>query len=188
MARPRPYRAGLNNSPVRVRTESKLGGNLAEHFEANHAQITLIIERNKDSHELGPEVKLRVGKQFVNLSDMTEEELSVMRELIQRAFSLASPVARHRDKKAREAFDEGRDDFNRLYRRAPYHFVRPWASTLNGKSILRRFTDLPPMDESDQRPSNIAITESEPEVSQRNEEPKISNDSESVSDEFQDFQ
>jgi hypothetical protein len=60
----------------------------------------------------------------MELSEMTAEELDATKEMLDKVFAEARPICEYRDKKAREAFDEGDDSHYRLYRQVPGIFER----------------------------------------------------------------
>lgn len=59
-----------------------------------------------------------------NLTAMTEEELLLLKELIDLAFEWALPVVQNRDKEAADAFANGDDSHARIYRQVPQLVVR----------------------------------------------------------------
>jgi hypothetical protein len=79
----------------------------------------------------------------LNLGACTEEELKLIRELLNLSIDLAMPVAIARDRAAKEAHDAGDDSYTRVYRTVPQLVKRPGAFGPDGKSVLNGLEDLP---------------------------------------------
>jgi hypothetical protein len=97
-------------------------------------QIALYVyeegtEIAEKSNEPGPTVKVLIPRYkgptvHWDLSALTMEELTELREFFNVAFDTAEPVVRMRDKVAADALAEGNDSFARVYRQVPKLVVR----------------------------------------------------------------
>jgi hypothetical protein len=79
--------------------------------------------------------KLKIG---LPLTHMTEDEVEVFREFMNRALDLAQTKCRELDQKARQAFDQGDDTYARLYRPVPRLVVRSRIVTADGSGVPQR--------------------------------------------------
>lgn len=69
----------------------------------------------------------------IPLSEFTHEEIVAFQKFFNEVVDRARPVTELRDKKAREAFDEGDDSFYRLYRAVPRYTERQGQSGQHDK-------------------------------------------------------
>ncbi len=100
---------------------------------------------NKESGDdliLGTGIMGMRGGSLMNLTRMTEPELLAIKQLIDQAFELALPVVRQRDEEADEAFNEGDDSFERVYRAVPKLVFREGAVAAYMQSLRNRPEDL----------------------------------------------
>ena len=79
----------------------------------------------------------------IRLADMTEEELLVLKKFFDLAFELALPVAKDRDRVAKEMSDAGDDTFVRLYRAVPELFVRQRTERQHDQSVSSGLAGVP---------------------------------------------
>lgn len=104
-------------------------------------------ETNKAQPEPGPTIRLmhpKSGRPIMwNLTALTLEELTALRELLNLALDLAEPVVKLRDEAANDAWKHGDDSFVRLYRRSPQLVRRPGVFGEDGKSLLDGPDDVP---------------------------------------------
>lgn len=91
-------------------------------------------EDNDDENfvvEAGNSISLHIrtpGSRYpcrLNLTGCTEEELATLKTVIDMAFELAKPTTKLRDRIAQDAYDNGDDSFERVYRQLPLLVVRP---------------------------------------------------------------
>lgn len=92
----------------------------------------------------GPDVRLNVafGPKFinVNLSAMTEVELDATQAILARAIETARPIVQHRDRHAREAYENGDPSFARNYRAAPTLYARARQKRTDDQGVFVRPT------------------------------------------------
>jgi len=91
--------------------------------------------------EPGPTVKVLIPRYkgptvHWDLSALTLEELTKLREFFDLAFDTAEPVIRMRDKVAQDAFAEGNDSISRLYRPVPQLVVRKRPEPEHSEGVL----------------------------------------------------
>jgi len=70
-----------------------------------------------------------------NLTACTEDELIALKHLFDTAFETALPIARQRDKEARDAFDQGDDSHSRIYRQLPQLVYRAGPFAQHGEGV-----------------------------------------------------
>lgn len=96
--------------------------------------------RPKD-REVGPSYVLQISHPqskrplSINFTALTLAEFEKTRQLFNLLFDLAEPVIRERDQVARDAFAEGDDSFNRLYREVPRLIIREGAGRQNIEGV-----------------------------------------------------
>lgn len=74
----------------------------------------------------------------LGLTECTEEELLAMKELFDKAFELALPTTRRRDKVAHDAFQRGDDSYARSYRQIPQLVYREGALGTHSEGVQER--------------------------------------------------
>lgn len=114
-----------------------------------HQFVKLLIRENPpvgDYPPQGPSVimflpgrpnALREGYS-INLTMMTEDELLAFKQFVSEITELALPVCQLRDKLAREDYEQGRDNYDRIYRSPPQVVTRAWARGIDGQGLLKR--------------------------------------------------
>lgn len=111
------------------------------------AKVTVMAQPNdKESGNdliLGTGIMGMRGGSLMNLTRMTEPELLAIKQLLDQAFELALPVVRQRDEEANEAFNEGDDSFERVYRQVPKLVYREGAVKEYMQSLRNGPEDLP---------------------------------------------
>lgn len=102
------------------------------------------------AEELGQDIVLlirpiRKGREVVmDLSSLTYEELTALKQAFDFAFDKATPVTQRRDELARRAFEEeGDDSYARLYRQVSPFTVRPRAQQEHDQGVQDRRGDVP---------------------------------------------
>ena len=75
---------------------------------------------------------------MISLTHMTAAELNVFEEFFLHAISKARPICETLDQRAQEAFENGDDSFERLYRPVPQFVDRERGITKHGESVPSR--------------------------------------------------
>jgi len=79
----------------------------------------------------------------ISLTNLTYLELQTLRKLFDLAFEWAEPIVQERDRVAQDAFDQGDDSFERLYRRVPNLVIRKRPKRENSDGVRERPESLP---------------------------------------------
>ena len=108
-----------------------------------------VLKHEEFAEEIGNDLILQfsqLGKRYgsmLNLTQMTEEELLALQNLLEMSVKLALPVVRQRDKEAQDAFTKGDDAYERVYRAVPQLVYREGTIEAYGESLHQRPDDLP---------------------------------------------
>jgi hypothetical protein len=79
---------------------------------------------------------------FLNLTNLTSQELSLMKQFFDTVFDLAEPLCAERDRIAQNAFDNGDDSHIRLYRSVPDLIVREGTIGKHGEVLRDRLANV----------------------------------------------
>lgn len=124
--------------------------NWASWIKTSRYHMVAILRRelapDEDNDAQGPDVMLYFPTRYnnlvrgfgVDLTEMSELELNAVEAFVNELFALARPIVQLRDKKAVEDYEQGRDDFSRMYKSPPEMVTRPWALGINRESIFER--------------------------------------------------
>lgn len=91
----------------------------------------------------------KVSDFALNLSNLTIEELSALKELLDTAFKWAEPVVNQRDKEAQDAWENGDDSHSRNYRPLPTVVYRKEPKREHDESVRERPEGVPEGDSGD---------------------------------------
>lgn len=118
------------------------------------------------------------GRDFsYNITSLTSEELKKTREFFNLLFDEAGPIVEKRDQIATEAFSQGDDSFNRVYRALPQFIVRPRKVRENSEVLHVGSSDSPEglgeeddSDEGIRSDSEVLVNDESPEISSEDHE------------------
>jgi hypothetical protein len=109
-------------------------------------KAVILLGEDKGS---GPDVVLflprpgRIPDVAINLTNLTEPELTALSDLFEAAFIWARPVVRQRDKEADDAWQNGDDSYSRSYRPLPTVVYRKRPEYEHGESVRERLEGVP---------------------------------------------
>lgn len=155
------YRPGSRNP--NFRNDGKISENRLAWIRTNIGQAVILyyedrveVSEEEEEHdaegkinkvEYGPTVRLMIpqprGKAFFSdITSLTMDELTMLREFYNLLFDLAEPSVKERDRIAKDAYSEGDDSYARSYRPVGQFVVRKGTLGPNSESVQRRLESL----------------------------------------------
>lgn len=116
---------GYMDNPTRRKPEHR-----AAWVQTEPSHVTILLGNqhelpDEERFDYGRDVVLefprpgRIPNMYVNLTNMTEEELLAYKKLLETAIEWALPVVQRRDQEAQDAVEQGDDSVGRIYRPLP---------------------------------------------------------------------
>lgn len=114
--------------------EDEKSDEMREFAEENQVGATIVLEF---------QIRWMSRALTLNLTNLTHQEILLMRRLLNMALDLAEPVVIDRDKVAQDAKEAGDDSYARVYRAVPQIVVRESKIVAHGPGLLRRSKSVP---------------------------------------------
>lgn len=141
-------------NPPRRHEFDKVDREFAVMTKVNNREFVVKVDKLDGRTETQVAINIYPGSGF-SLSQYTEAELDAIEETFRIAFSLARASCIEADRLAREDYENGGENFRRLYRSRPVVAARQQLLAEHGESVSERLEGVVNLDGRQRRPDPL---------------------------------